>query len=217
MLLKAWILTAGEKWSLSAQHLGRRLASACSSISAAPDSGRQHPWEHGDSFTHAWALPPLGTTRAPLLCVCSVFSPYVCVYPSNKALCRGGWGGSGDTRRRADLNTRCLCARLGAALGFPKHSPIPTGVTGVLLLFYRLHTHHSIFFARIWGRLFFFPPKAVGIFSRVVCVFSAHSSFQTHKCPPLPGYGGERWRGGRTAQLDVPAVAGGLSSAPCNC
>lgn len=196
MLFKAWILTAGKKWSLSAQHLGSHLASVCSSILVVPDSGQQHPWEHRDSFTHAWALPPLGTTPARLLCICSMFSLYVFIYLSNKVLC-WEWGGLRSSRRRADPNTCCLCAWLGAALGFPKQNPIPTGVTEVLLLFYHLHMHHSVFFLlQGYGVVYFFSPEGSQYFQQGVCVFSAHSSFQTHKCPSLPGYGGSGGRGG---------------------
>lgn len=99
-----------------------------------------------------------------------------------------GVGGSRSSKRRADLNMCCLCARLGAAcaLQFPEHSPVSTEV---LQLFYRLHMHHSNFFARIWSRLFFFP-KSTRYFRWGVCVFSARSSFQTGKCPSRPGYGG---------------------------
>lgn len=55
----------------------------------------------------------------------------------------------------------------------------------------------------MWGRLFFFSPKAIGIFGGGGGVFSARSSFRSGKCPSLPGYGG-----GGTAQLGVPTAAG---------
>lgn len=55
----------------------------------------------------------------------------------------------------------------------------------------------------MWGGLFFFPKGSL-VFWQGVCVFSAYLSFQTGKCPSLPGYGeGAAW-------LGAPTTAGGF-------
>lgn len=59
------------------------------------------------------------------------------------------------------------------------------------------------FLERIWWCLIFFP-EGSRYFQRGVCALSAYSSFQTGKCPSLPGWGGG------TAQLAAPDAAGGF-------
>lgn len=52
--------------------------------------------------------------------------------------------------------------------------------------------------------VYFFFPKGSLFFWQGMRVFSAYSSFQTGKCPSLPG------DGGGTARLGAPTTAGGF-------
>lgn len=117
-----------------------------------------------------------------LPCICCRWVPCIHhTYLFIPAIKHRVWGCMCESQSspRVDSNMCCLCAQLGAAcpLQFPKHGPVPTGVTQVLHSFYHLHMHHSsIFFARLWARLFSFP-QGNWYFSRGghVCAFSAHA------------------------------------------
>lgn len=84
------------------------------------------------------------------------------------------------------------------------------GIAEVLQLFYRLPVHHSnfifFFLERIWCCLIFFP-KGSRYFQRGVCALSAYSSFQTGKCPSLPGWGGGQPSWLPPTQLEVSGFA----------
>jgi len=162
------------------------MAPASSSFVAAPDrkSGckvQQHPWDHGDGFTHTWA-PPVRQPHASMPAthlprVGTLHSLHMCFYPPKKHRAGGGPRSSG---RRADPAPASAPSRGLRVLTVPAPQESQRSFR-----FFITCTCTALIFLQGYGGVYFFFPNGSWYLRQGMCVFPAYSAFQTGKCPLL--------------------------------